>query len=453
VVGSSVTGQGVYGSGINGVYGLGTTTGVQGVDSDTGSWGRLGYDAFGGYFDGDGYFSGDVGIGTTTPATELDVAGTVNATAFTGDGSGLTNLPGLTVETDPVFAVSSAAGIVPADISNWDTAFGWGDHAGAGYLTSYTETDPQVGVNTTNYLSKWNGSALVTGSVYDNGNIAIGVSDPLAHKLYVVSPFDDYGPGRSTIYGRRLGSEGDPNNGGTAWSLNGVDAAVKGYSLIGNNYTAGVAGYNFMDNPQNAGVIGADKNGSTRGMLGYNDASSKLWAGYFKGDGYFSGNVGIGTTSPSTKLDVVGTVNATAFVGDGSGLTGIGTGVDDFVAGDYLISANDALRATSATSHVKLKETKIGRGGTLRIKFDLSVARPGGLLVYGQIWRNNIPVGTLRATSSIPAVTFDEDISGWSKGDLVQIWAFTTNVAYYVYVSNLRLYADNPVEAGLHPSY
>ena len=29
-----------------------------------------------------------------------------------------------------------------ANAANWDTAYGWGDHAAAGYLTAYTETDP-----------------------------------------------------------------------------------------------------------------------------------------------------------------------------------------------------------------------------------------------------------------------------------------------------------------------
>jgi len=42
----------------------------------------------------------------------------------------------LTVEADPIFAASPAYGIASSSISNWNTAFGWGDHSAAGYLTS-----------------------------------------------------------------------------------------------------------------------------------------------------------------------------------------------------------------------------------------------------------------------------------------------------------------------------
>lgn len=38
-------------------------------------------------------------------------------------------------ETDPVFLASAASGIASTQISNWDTAFGWGNHASVGYLT------------------------------------------------------------------------------------------------------------------------------------------------------------------------------------------------------------------------------------------------------------------------------------------------------------------------------
>jgi len=45
-------------------------------------------------------------------------------------------------------------------ISNWDTAYSWGDHSTAGYLTSYTETDPTVPAHvksiTTTDISNWN---------------------------------------------------------------------------------------------------------------------------------------------------------------------------------------------------------------------------------------------------------------------------------------------------------
>ncbi len=66
----------------------------------------------------------------------------------------------LTYETDPVFLSSAAAGISSGNISNWNTAYGWGNHASAGYLTSFTESDPvfvasdAYGIDSTD-ISNW----------------------------------------------------------------------------------------------------------------------------------------------------------------------------------------------------------------------------------------------------------------------------------------------------------
>ena len=46
----------------------------------------------------------------------------------------------LTSESDPVFSASPSFGITSPDISNWDAAYGWGNHASAGYLTTLSLT-------------------------------------------------------------------------------------------------------------------------------------------------------------------------------------------------------------------------------------------------------------------------------------------------------------------------
>jgi len=51
-------------------------------------------------------------------------------------------LPAVTAEIDPIFSASDAFTISGTNISNWNSAYNWGDHSQAGYLTSYTETDP-----------------------------------------------------------------------------------------------------------------------------------------------------------------------------------------------------------------------------------------------------------------------------------------------------------------------
>lgn len=65
----------------------------------------------------------------------------------------------LTNETDPLFQASAAAGISSGNISNWNAAFSWGNHASAGYLTSETDpvfaASPASGITNTN-ISNWN---------------------------------------------------------------------------------------------------------------------------------------------------------------------------------------------------------------------------------------------------------------------------------------------------------
>jgi hypothetical protein len=83
-------------------------------------------------------------------------------------------------ETDPIFGTHAASGITTTLIGNWNNAYSWGNHADVGYLTSFTELDPKIGLNTSGYSPKWDGSALVTGSLYQDasGNVGIGTVSP-----------------------------------------------------------------------------------------------------------------------------------------------------------------------------------------------------------------------------------------------------------------------------------
>ncbi len=57
------------------------------------------------------------------------------------------------------------------NVSNWDLAYSWGNHASAGYLSSFTETDPvftahHVSDITTTQIGQWN-------TAYGWGNHAV----------------------------------------------------------------------------------------------------------------------------------------------------------------------------------------------------------------------------------------------------------------------------------------
>ena len=61
------------------------------------------------------------------------------------------------------------------DVSNWDTAYGWGDHSLEGYLTSYSETDTLSTVTARGRRTHSNGSAVwdVTTPGLGEGNIHV----------------------------------------------------------------------------------------------------------------------------------------------------------------------------------------------------------------------------------------------------------------------------------------
>ena len=122
--------------------------------------------------------SGGTGIALTdisvTTATAGSAALTYNNVSgvFTYTPPDVSNFLTSFTETDPVYSASPAAGILSSNISNWDTAYGWGNHASAGYLTSETSHSDVVvdGDFTSAGLMSRGGSSGTYSIVTDNSN-------------------------------------------------------------------------------------------------------------------------------------------------------------------------------------------------------------------------------------------------------------------------------------------
>lgn len=88
-------------------------------------------------------------------------------------------------ETDPVFTASPASGITSTNITNWDAAYGWGDHSSAGYLTGITGqsidnlSDVAITTATTDQILKYNGSEWVNADL-DAGAITTSTTAPVS---------------------------------------------------------------------------------------------------------------------------------------------------------------------------------------------------------------------------------------------------------------------------------
>ena len=261
-------------------------------------------------------------------------------------------------EMDPVFDVSPAAGITATDITDWTTAYNWGNHADAGYLTegfdgnwsSLTGTPPVVSTfaNDAGYLTEgfdgnwssltgtppvistfandagyidaesdpsWTGAADTAAGIWRYGSVGIGTSPSIYddYKLhiknntedeqtlvYVYRSYDNYGPDKKNIYARRNGTFGEIN-GGDGYGNYDTDVAISGYSYYGNNYTFGVHGANYNDYDRCGGVIGSNYSGTYWGSLGYTNSGGTNYGGYFT-----SSTTGVGFNSTGAMAAGIG---------------------------------------------------------------------------------------------------------------------------------------------------
>jgi hypothetical protein len=197
--------------------------------------------------------TGNVGIGTTSPGAKLEVAGQVKITGGTpGAGKVLT---------------SDAAGL-----ATWQTATGGGD---ASYGSSGASPNNAVFVS-------------------DNGNVGMGTTGPLS-RLHIEDTNETFGNFQNLFI--RTSSPSGPNIGG------GIGFGGKFSSAGGTTGFAAIAGRkeNSID-------------GNAAGYLGFatNDGMGAIIE---KVRITSAGNVGIGTTNPGKPLDINGSARASSFIG------------------------------------------------------------------------------------------------------------------------------------------
>ena len=178
----------------------------------------------------------------------------------------------------------------------WISSLAWSKISSApSFLLA--ESDPKVGSNTANYLSKWNGTALVASGIFDNGtNVGIGTSSPTT-KLEVTG-------GDAKINGITVGKGGgfvnsntavgslslNSNTTGSLNTANGANALITNTTGGANTATGGFALANNLNGNSNTAngsyALYQNSTGSLNSAFGGGVLYSNTTGGSNSGIGY-----------------------------------------------------------------------------------------------------------------------------------------------------------------------
>jgi hypothetical protein len=286
-----------------------------------------------------------IGINTTTPSASLHVSGTVMFPNLTATSS-VSNVVMINTTTGQLYYTASSA-IASSSI-------GGGNVTGSGVA---------------NYISMWSGStSLTTSSLYQSSsNVGIGVTS-----------FDGTNPEKLLVSGSTINTiVGKANiNSYTQLNITNKNVGSSASSDVVATNDTGTENGNFINMGINSSTFNGTIGAANDAYL-YNTGST-LWIGntspgisgsikFFAGNNATttammissSGYIGIGTTTPSSSLDVNGDLTVKHIVGKTGPLavtlsTGAGTGATYSITGSDLAGVITVTTGTSPAANATI---------------------------------------------------------------------------------------------------
>jgi len=209
------------------------------------------------------------------------------------------------------FTVDGNLYALNGDSTQWNTAYGWGNHASAGYTTN---TGTVTGTGTANYISKWSGTTSQANSlIYDNGtNVGIGTTSPESLLHLAKAAAGATGPvlHLDNSAASTLGNSSDIAF--STWSGESGTAPGAKISVINTAAGSGANAFTFF----------------TKNTAGTVTEKARITS---------EGNVGIGTTAPLSNLHVESATGGTLTLASSDTTITTGEsvgGIDFYTTGD-----------------------------------------------------------------------------------------------------------------------